>query len=574
VTDRAGRRISARRLRRGGACALLLVGAAVAAVSLRQMTRTPSAAAPRCLVAVGESDATFARNFNPFANPLDFTLGGIYEPLIVVAPGGRRIYDWLASRLVWSRDRRTLTITVRPGVRWSDGRPLTSRDVAYTLTAGRQDRAMDQIGLTRPGNDVASVELVGDDQVAIHLARINSTFVSEVLAPDVQVVPEHVFARIRHVATWTNPHPVGTGPFTVVGQFGAQAYVLGKNPHYWLAGAPHIPCVKRVFAPSGESSLLQLDRGEADVSRDFVPDASAGYVAHDPEHFHYFYPASSAPIGLFLDDTRYPFSLVSFRQAVSLAINRKLITRLAEHSYAPPVDAIGVERAWPGWTDPSVAREAARLATYDPRAAVRLLRAAGFTYDGDKLVDPRGRPVVIQAGVIASWSDWVTAWRIMARDLGAIGITVKLRQAPSFGAWAGDAFSTTSATMLWSVGQGATPYGYFAANLDRAAFIPSRHDATRTGNWAHFTSPEGTRLLRAFRNTFDLREQHRIATRLGQLWLRTLPFVPLFAAPAWSTYSTRHFVGFPSRSDDYVAPVFSDSDYVVALSRIRPAPPS
>jgi hypothetical protein len=47
--------------------------------------------------------------------------------------------------------------------------------------------------------------------------------------------------------------------------------------------------------------------------------------------------------------------------------------------------------------------------------------------------------------------------------------------------------------------------------------------------------------------------------------------VPLFAAPQWSTYSTKYFVGFPNERDFYVEPLLSNSDYVVALTRIRPA---
>jgi hypothetical protein len=59
--------------------------------------------------------------------------------------------------------------------------------------------------------------------------------------------------------------------------------------------------------------------------------------------------------------------------------------------------------------------------------------------------------------------------------------------------------------------------------------------------------------------------------KLGRHWLDVLPFVPLFAGPVWSTYSTKHFVGFPTRSDFYIQPSFRTSDYVVALTRIRPA---
>jgi peptide/nickel transport system substrate-binding protein len=557
-------------------CALGLLLALVWLGTEAQAQTSPSGATTsghRCLIVAGSADTPFVRDFNPFGHPLDFTWGGIYEPLVVVTnSGGGHQYDWLASALDWSKDGRTLTLTVRHGVTWSDGKPLTSRDVLYTLTAGRQDRDMDQIGLTQPGNEVASIELVGSDKVAIHLKARDSSFVAAVLANNLRVVPEHIFSRISHVSAWMNPNPVGTGPFAVVQSFGDQGYVLARNPHYWLAGAPHFPCIERILASSGDSAVLQMVHGDVDLTNNLVTHVEQAYVAHDPQHFHFFYPASSLPVGLFLDDGRYPFSLVAFRKAISLAIDRETVARLAEYGYAPPVDAIGINRIWNDWMDPKSAAEARRLAAYDPAAAKRALLADGFSYRRGTLIDPHGAPVVITAKVIASWSDWVTAWRVIARNLGAIGIHVDVRLVPTWGDWQSDAFSTRVATLLWNnFGNGPTPYTYFKQHLDRGSFIPSGQQADRTGNWEHFQSAEGTRLLTAYRGTFDRAVQRRLTARLERLWLKTLPYVPLFAAPEWSTYSTRHFVGFPSERDFYLRPSYFTSDYVVALTRIRPA---
>jgi peptide/nickel transport system substrate-binding protein len=526
-----------------------------------------------CLVIAGTGEATFVRNFNPFPGGLDLTWGGIYEPLVIVtSAGGGHVYKWLASDLVWSKDGMTLTLTVRHGVKWTDGRPLTSRDVLYTLTAGRQAKVMDQIGLRRRGNDVASISLVGTDKVAIHLKARDSTFVSSVLSNNVMVVPEHVFSKIRSVETWMNPNPVGTGPFAVVERFGDEGYTLGRNPHYWLQGAPHIPCIQRILGTSNESALLQMVQGHVDFSNAFIPNAEKALVAHDPEHFHFFYPAGSTPVGLFLDDTRYPYSLVAFRKALSLAIDRTTLSKLAEYGYAPRVDAIGIDHIWKGWMDPRIAAEAKRLASYDPPAARRMLLEAGFTYTDEALVDPRGHRVVIKAKVPDGWSDWVAAWGIITRNLRDIGIKVDVELAPSWNEWEPDASSTKVATLFWNnFVDGPTPYTYFWAHLDRAAFVPAGHSADATGNWEHFQSPEGTRLLKAFRSTFDPRVQHRLATRIEQLWLDTLPYVPLFAGTVWSINSTRSFVGFPSEHDYYVQPATSSSDFVVALTRIRPA---
>ncbi len=510
------------------------------------------------------------RNFNPFGHPLDFTWGGIYEPLVVITTaGGGHEYDWLASALTWSPDGLTLTLTVRHGVTWSDGRPLTNADVLYTLTAGRQDKDMDQIGLLRPGNEVASITLVGRDRVAIRLKARDSHFVSSVLADNLRVVPEHVFASVHHVAAWLNPHPVGSGPFAVVRQFGTQGYTLGRNPHYWLKGAPHIPCIRRILGTSADSALLQMVHGDIDLTNTFVPHAEQAYVAHDPAHFHFFYPATSLPIGLYLDDTRYPFSLVALRKAISQGIDRNSLSQLAEYGYAPPTDAIGINHIWSRWMDPASAAEAKRLATYDPAGARRTLLAAGFSYRRAALFDPRGHRVAITANVIASWTDWVTTWQIIARNLGGIGIAVDVNLVPTWADWQPDAFSTKAATLLWN-NYAPTPYAYFTQHFDRASFVPSGKDAGVTGNWEHFQSPQGTRLLAELRNTFDPAEQQRLTAGLERLWLRTVPFVPLFAAPEWSTYSTRRFVGFPNERDFYLQPSFFTSDYVVALTRIRP----
>ena len=533
-----------------------------------------AAASPhRCLVVTSAGDTPFARNFNPFVSPLDFTWGGIYEPLIVVtnAGGGRR-YKWLASGLAWSRDGRTLTLTVRRGVRWSDGVPLTNRDILYTLTAGRQDEAMDQIGLTRPGNLVESIRLVGSRRVAIRLNARDSTFVDSVLANNLRVVPEHVFAKVGNISAWSNPDPVGTGPFAVIERFDSQGYTLGRNPHYWLKGAPRIPCILRVPSASGESAILQMVNGDIDLTNNYVPNVEKTYVSHDPRYFHYFYSAATTPVGLYFDDTKFPYSLAPFRKAISRAIDRETISRFAEFGYAPPVDAIGINRIWNDWVDPPLRAAARRLASYSPAEARRMLVAAGFTYRQGALFDPRGNRVSIKTKVIAGWTDWVTAWEIIGRNLGDIGVRVDVEAVPTWGAWQPDAFSTRITTLLWSnAPTGPTPAPYFAQNLDRAAFVPSGQSAEGTGNWAHFQSAEGTRLLEAFRSTLDQDEQRRIVSKLGRLWLDVLPFVPLFAGPQWSTYSTKHFVGFPSRSNFYIQPSFQTSDYVVALTRIRPA---
>ena len=117
-------------------------------------------------------------------------------------------------------------------------------------------------------------------------------------------------------------------------------------------------------------------------------------TSKDKAHFHAFYATTAYPVSLVFDTTKYPYSIVAFRKALSLAIDRKTVSKLGEYGYAPPTDAIGLNGLFPQWvTDPAVKAQAKAMATYSPTAAKKMLTDAGFTYKGSKLIDPKGNAV-------------------------------------------------------------------------------------------------------------------------------------------------------------------------------------
>ena len=235
-------------LRTAGAvgAAGLLVAFAAQGAAAKSDVRTAAAAGHKCLVMTGSGDPAFVKNFNPFtATGLpsgSFVKGAFYEPLIVTtAAGGGHQYPWLARSWKWSNGNKTLSLQIAQGVQWSDGKPLTARDVVYSLTAGKQDKVLDQIGLYRPGTNIASVKAKGST-VLINLKTPDSQFVAANLNT-VFVIPQHIWSKVANPSTYTNPKPIGSGPFTQVGRFTTQDYVLNKNPHYWVPGAPKVACV-------------------------------------------------------------------------------------------------------------------------------------------------------------------------------------------------------------------------------------------------------------------------------------------------------------------------------------------
>jgi peptide/nickel transport system substrate-binding protein len=558
-----------------GGVGLALALALGAATSAAPKVISSSAAGHRCIVATGSGDTTFTRDFNPYdaGGRRVFTLGAIYEPLIVITPsGGGHTYKWLASKLTWTNRGRTLLITVRRGVKWSDGKPLTNKDVVFSLTAGLKNPLMDKIGLTNKDSDVKSIRTVGKDKVAITLTQVDSTFVGSQLNNQF-VVPQHTFAaHVKDIDKWTNPNPVGSGPFTRITRFNGQDYVLSKNPHYWIKGAPHIQCVERVAASSNDAALSQIISGQADWTTNFVANVAKAYISHDPKHYHAFYSTVSLPIGLFFDDTKYPFSIVAFRKALSQAVDRDKVSKLGEYGYAPPANALGIARMWPKWVDKSLSAQVKAVSTHNPTAAKKTLTNAGFTFKGGKLYDPHGNRVSMNIHVIGGWSDWAASLNIVVQSLKDIGIDAAAKLEPDFPTWYPGAAATKYPTFLWNGGGGPTPYGYFKAHLDPASNVGSGNDATATANWEHFSVPAAAPLLRQFRGTLNVRKQHRLANQLQRIFLANQPYVPLFIGPLWSTYSTKYFTGYPTPKNPYVLPQYTAlPDNVVILTRLRPA---
>jgi len=561
-----------------GLLGVVTVVAAVVVVQTTSAATSKSAASSHnCLVMTGSGDPAFVKNFNPWtATTLPsggFVRGAFYEPLVITTPaGGGHQYPWLAQSWKWSNGNKTLTLNIRKGVKWSDGQPLTAADVVYSLTAGKQDKVMDTIGLYRPGTNIASVKQVGGNKVAITLKTPDSQFIAANLNLQF-VVPQHIFSKVKKVATWTNPDPVGSGPFTVIQRFTTQDYVLAKNPNYWMKGAPKISCLEYVQASSNDAALLLIQKGDVDWTHNFVPNVEKAYISKDPQHYHAFYSTTAYPVSLMLDDTQYPYSLPVFRQALSMAINRGDVSKLGEYGYAPPTDAIGLSGIFPTWvtSDPKVKSEARQLASYNPEGAKKLLTDNGFKYDGSKLIDPKGNPVSFDIHVISGWSDWVASLQIITKNLQAIGVDSNVKLEPDWNAWYPNASSTKTATLLWQNASQGSPYGFFYSNLHQNAFTPAGADGTTTGNWAHFQDPAATKILNQWKVTLNPAKQHAFANQLQSLWLKDLPIVPLFIGPRWSTYSTKYFHCFTSPKNAYGDPIFTTfPDNILSFTRICP----
>ena len=126
-------------------------------------------------------------------------------------------------------------------MKWSDGKPLTNRDVLYSLAIGNVDKSLDHIGLTADNSNIASIKLAGAGKVAINLKAADSTFVGSTLSKRLDRAAAHLVEGAATITKYHEPEPGRLGAVHRVTRFNSQDYVLSKNPNYWQKGLPEDP---------------------------------------------------------------------------------------------------------------------------------------------------------------------------------------------------------------------------------------------------------------------------------------------------------------------------------------------
>jgi len=257
-------------------------------------------------------------------------------------------------------DPKTLVFHLRHDVKFADGRPLTARDVLWTI-----DSMRDGTVISPKAASYASIDTMNSPDaytVVMHLHQPDNFLLTNLSTMAMGIVP---WGSGRDF--WQ--HPVGTGPFRFVSQQIDQNVVVERNPLNWSV-VPQIERVRFAVVPDAITRSLELEKGSADVAINSLPTDSLPVLARRPNLV--VQDAPGTVIQYLAFNLRDPIlSHVQVRQAIACAINRPLIVKTLLDGYARLASSLLPPGHW-AYTG------AVERYDYDPARAGRLLDDAGF----------------------------------------------------------------------------------------------------------------------------------------------------------------------------------------------------
>jgi peptide/nickel transport system substrate-binding protein len=530
---------------------LLTVAAAAAlAAGLGACSSTPSPStgssgkgstgASSTLVMESSPESTITQDFNPFVSTVApqgmGATGLVYEPLLqfdLAAPP--KYYPWLATGYSWSNGGRSVTFTIRQGVKWNNGTAFTPADVAFTYNYVKKYPAINLAGLP-----ISGVSTSGNT-VTVSFPTPQYTNLQEIAG--VPILPQSVWGSVTNPTTFTDATPVGTGPY-ILKSFTPQGFTMTKNPKYWQESLIHVDNVYFPVYTSNTGALDALFSGTIDWTGNFIPGLTKSFVDTAPQ-YHHFWEAPGSTNALMPNLHQWPTNQLAVRKAISLAINRSVVATEGEAGLENAVtNTSGITLpTFSAWSAPAASDTVS--ATGSASAAEQVLTAAGYKKNSSGFFALGGKEVTVTLIAPSAYTDYSEVGSLVAQELKSAGINASFNGI-TVNAWNADmASGSFSLAEHWS-NNGLTPYNLYDNWLNSALDTKAA-----TGDYERLNDPALDADLTKLAGASTVTEQTAALAPIESYVAANLPVIPVTTASEWFEYNSQHFVGWPTQADPY-----------------------
>jgi peptide/nickel transport system substrate-binding protein len=418
----------------------------------------------------------------------------------------------LASKIDRSEDGLTITFTLRDGVTFHDGRPLTSADAKYTLdTVLSNSFAKSASFFEGSGaNRKAYIKSVEAPDAHTVIVQMNSPWTG--LLPN--LVPIGIIPKDSYDSQKT--HPLGTGPFKFKTYDQAQQVVdLEAFASYW-EGAPQIPSLRVRVISDSNAMQAELRSGRVDIAplpTSLSPDAIKG-LGLDPNLTVHQFPGSNLNL-LTFNMTEAPLNRIEVRQAIAYAIDREGMIRDLVLGQGEIAHSILPEESW--------AYTQGQTYNFDPVKARKLLDDAGFRDpDGDGPQMRFAKPILFRiSGSSASARNYAGVIYNYLRNVG-IPVTIETSELNVLF----ESLKRGQFQMTYGQWVGGNQDPIFYRDLFATSEIPTEVRPAR--NRSRYSNAELDAILAEAANTYDHAKAAPLYAKAQDIISRDVPVFPLW----------------------------------------------
>lgn len=297
---------------------LCLGGAAACADNGSTPSTSTSGGAGGDLVIVRPQDSVSMDNTMVFSNSSIWVFQQMFESLYEVTPDGKDVKPLLAESHTLSDDKLTWTFKLKQGVKFSNGQPMTSADVKFSLDKARATKG----GWEFLDVAIKSVEAPDDGTVVIKTKYPWSPLLADLANFNNAVLPKD-YGGLSHDDFYKAP--VGTGPFVWDHWNKGTEIQLKKNPNYWDAGKPALDSVTWKVVPDDNSRNVQIQGGQAQINEN-PPFSTLEQLKGQPNVKVDLFPSTKTDY-VMMNQNEKPYDDVHVRRAISYAIDREALVK-------------------------------------------------------------------------------------------------------------------------------------------------------------------------------------------------------------------------------------------------------